>query len=214
MKEKVSLHHLRKQYNLDQLLINQVESSPVLQFKKWYEEAQNFGGFEANAMVLSTVNSSGDVSSRVVLLKEFSQAGFVFFSNYESHKGLAIEANNNVALLFFYESMQRQIRIKGVAHKLSAQENDDYFYSRPIDSQYGAMISQQSSEVTNREELDNAFELIKRQHPKPKRPENWGGYLIKATQFEFWQGRPNRLHDRIIYDKQDQENWLIKRLAP
>ena len=171
------------------------------------------GGFEANAMVLSTVSTVGFPSSRMVLLKEYSNAGFVFFSNYNSRKGMELASNKQVSILFFYEQLQRQIRIEGQVEKLSNQENDDYFYSRPLESQYGAMVSPQSRAIDNKEALEDAVEELIKSNKKPQRPASWGGYIVKAINFEFWQGRPNRLHDRICYEL-NNKIWHKIQIAP
>jgi pyridoxamine 5'-phosphate oxidase len=208
-----NLHHERKTYDKASLSLLNTEANPFSQFDAWYKEAHDIGGFEANAMVLSTVSTVGFPSSRMVLLKEYSNAGFVFFSNYNSRKGMELASNKQVSILFFYEQLQRQIRIEGQVEKLSNQENDDYFYSRPLESQYGAMVSPQSRVIDNKEALEDAVKELIKSNKKPQRPASWGGYIVKAINFEFWQGRPNRLHDRICYEL-NNKIWHKIQIAP
>lgn len=210
---KKNLHHERKSYDKDSLSLSNAAESPFSQFDDWYKEAAALGTFEANAMVLSTSSLKGLPSSRVVLLKEYSKEGFVFFSNYDSRKGAELNSNDHVAILFFYEQLQRQIRIEGKVEKLSEKENDAYFYSRPIESQYGAMASPQSQAIESKEALEKAVEELVKSNKKPQRPVSWGGYIVKAVNFEFWQGRPNRLHDRICYQLINN-TWQKIQIAP
>lgn len=207
------LHNERRSYEKDELHINNTNNNPFIQFDSWYKEAATLKKFEANAMILSTVSKTFQPSSRVVLLKAYNESGFQFFTNYNSLKGLEIATNNKVSVLFFYEAMERQIRIEGKASKLSEDENDEYFYSRPLESQYGAMASNQSSLLKNKFELEDKLNELKKLHTKPKRPLNWGGYNIKPHYFEFWQGRPNRLHDRVAYQLVNN-NWTKNLLFP
>lgn len=213
--QKKLLHQERRNYQKDFLQIENVANNPFSQFDSWFTKAQQVGSFEANAMSISTVSIEGKPSSRIVLLKEYSERGLVFFSNYNSEKGQNLAQNKHIACLFFYEAMERQIRIEGVVQKLQDEENDAYFYSRPIESQYAAMASNQSSVLADEEELENKLQEIKSTHKKPQRPLHWGGYLIQPSYFEFWQGRPNRLHDRICFILDEANNtWSKKRLAP
>lgn len=212
-KLKKSLHDERKTYDKSTLSLEGSSSNPFLQFDLWYKEASKIGGFEANAMVLSTASPAGVPNSRVVLLKEYSTEGFVFFTNYNSHKGEELMQNKHVALLFFYEQLQRQIRILGQVERLSAQANDAYFYSRPIESQYGAMVSPQSERIENKNVLEEKVLEYIRLNKKPQRPESWGGYIVKAISFEFWQGRPSRMHDRICFEL-NNKTWQKFQIAP
>ncbi len=208
-----NLHHLRENYETGSMDINNMYPSPILQFSSWFEEAGKAGIPEPNAMVLSTVSSEGKPSSRVVLLKEFTSQGFIFFTNYLSKKGQELAKNPNACLNFWWGPLERQIRIEGVMEKISEKESDDYFYSRPIGSQAGAVISPQSTEIINREWLEQKFIEIQLKG-EIIRPDHWGGYILIPESLEFWQGRSNRLHDRLVYDKAENGTWKIKRLAP
>lgn len=169
---------------------------------------------EPTAMVLSTVDAHMQPHSRVVLLKDFSEKGFVFFTNYEGNKSRQIEEDMKVSLLFFWQSLERQVRITGTAEKISDRDSDDYFHSRPAESRVGAWASPQSRVISEYEVLTNRFEEYKNKFGNDiPRPPHWGGFVVKPTTFEFWQGRPNRLHDRLYYTQQNQ-NWKIERLAP
>lgn len=207
------LHNERRSYEKDVLEIANTPVNPFLLFDTWYKEAASLKSFEANAMIVSTVNNNMQPSSRVVLLKAYSEKGLQFFTNYNSHKGQDLLQNNKVSILFFYEAMERQIRIEGTTVQLSDAENDEYFYSRPIDSQYGAMASMQSSIIKSKEELYTDLEEIKQEYSKPIRPKNWGGYNIIPHYFEFWQGRPNRMHDRVTYNL-NKDKWTKNILSP
>jgi pyridoxamine 5'-phosphate oxidase len=209
----MKLHHERKTYDKASLSLANAADNPFLQFDLWYKEAADLGGFEANAMVISTASLKGLPSSRVVLLKEYSNEGFVFFSNYNSRKGAELALNNQISILFFYEQLQRQIRIEGHVEKLSDQQNDDYFYSRPLESQYGAMVSPQSELIEDKQALESAAQDLMKSNKKPHRPASWGGYIVKARNFEFWQGRPSRLHDRICYQLKNKI-WQKNQIAP
>ena len=210
-----NLHQERKVYKKSSLSIDNTENNPISQFDIWYQEAAALKTFEANAMVLSTVDDKGFPHSRIVLLKSYSDKGFIFYSNYNSLKGRDLEKNPKVSLLFFYEQMERQIRISGEVVKLSEEENDQYFYSRPLESQLGAMVSPQSSIIPSKKILEVELEKLKNSNKKPQRPKHWGGYLIKASYFEFWQGRPSRLHDRICFERHhSDEFWNKFTIAP
>lgn len=207
-----NLHHLRENYESGDLDIQNVYPSPFTQFAQWFEDAQKGNIPEPNAMVLSTVSASGQPSSRVVLLKEFTSEGFIFFTNYSSRKGNEIEINPHVCLNFWWPALERQIRIEGMIKKISDADNDTYFYSRPIGSQAGAIASPQSKVIESREWLEQKFIEVQLKG-NIKRPEHWGGYIVVPVLIEFWQGRSNRLHDRLQYEKENG-NWMIKRLAP
>jgi pyridoxamine 5'-phosphate oxidase len=192
-----------------------VASDPIDQFIKWYQEAIKFEVVQPDAMFLSTAGMSGQPSGRIVLLKEVKRKGFVFFTNYLSFKGKEISLNPFVSLTFHWKEMERQVRILGRASKVPKKESDDYFNTRTFESKVSAIISEQSSVVPGRQFLeDNVREFIKMNKGKTiKRPAYWGGYRIKPFQFEFWQGREHRLHDRIQY-RLEKGKWMIERLAP
>lgn len=210
------LHDYRKSYEKGELSENSVDENPMQQFRKWFYEVQNSGGVdEVNAMTVNTIGTDGFPKGRVVLLKKYDEYGFYFYTNYESEKGRAIANNNKVSLSFFWPYMERQIIIKGTAEKTSEADSTNYFHSRPKGSQLGAVVSHQSEVVESREVLEkNLAELEKKYETEevPK-PDNWGGILVKPISIEFWQGRPNRLHDRIRYRLKDND-WVIERLAP
>jgi pyridoxamine 5'-phosphate oxidase len=212
-KAEKKIHHYRKVYNKDSLSLESSAENPFVQFHDWFELAENQKVFEPNAMILSSVSADNKPSSRVVLLKEYSEEkGFVFFTNYSSRKGLELQVNPHASILFFWETLEKQIRIEGVVEKISEKESDEYFYSRPIESQIGAIISPQSQEIKNSEYLIEKFEEVQASG-KIKRPENWGGFTLKANYFEFWQGKIGRLHDRIIYQFVNN-SWIKSQIAP
>lgn len=206
---------MRKDYRMGQLLEDNMDPSPFKQFSMWLNQALKKRIKEATAMTLATVDEKGCPSVRMVLLKEISEKGFVFFTNYDSLKGKYIAHNHNVALLFFWSSMERQVRIEGQAEKISANESDEYFLSRPLESQIASYVSPQSKVIPNREYLDHRFSEYEKllSSEQIKRPDNWGGYRVISIRIEFWQGRPARLHDRIRYSLVNKE-WIIERLAP
>lgn len=206
------LSESRRDYSKDKLLESNISKNPIEQFDHWYQQAELELKDEVNAVALSTADLNGSVSSRMVLLKAFNENGFMFFSNYQSKKAEQIANNPNGALLFFWPSLQRQIRIEGEIIKTTAEISDTYFYSRPKDSQISAIISSQSKIVSDRVFLEKSFEKESK-NPIHQRPENWGGYLLFPRSIEFWQGRSNRLHDRILYSLCN-EKWIINRLAP
>lgn len=205
------LSDFRKNYSCKSLDIEKLPTNPVDLFKIWFDEAVKNEDDEANAVIVSTVDSFNKPHSRVVLLKQFSNDGFVFFTNYLSSKGKQIENNPHVALLFFWQKMQRQVRIEGIAQKISTHQSEEYFNLRPIESQFGTMASKQSEVLLNRKELLERYEQIKKEN-KPKRPDHWGGYIVKPNYFEFWQGQANRLHDRVVYTM--QHTWKKHLLFP
>ena len=211
------LSNYRRSYEKSELLETNIPEDPINLFHKWFYEAEAFGGTEeVNAMTVSTIGLDGFPKSRVVLLKKFNEEGFIFYTNYNSEKGKAILNNPNVCLSFFWHSQERQVIIKGIAEKTSEAVSDNYFDSRPDGSKLGAIVSAQSEVVPSREYLDAKLkELEKTYEGKPiLRPEYWGGFLIRPQEVEFWQGRPNRLHDRIRYQLQEDFNWQIDRLSP
>jgi len=211
----MSIADIRKDYQLKSLAESEVAKNPFAQFSVWWEEAVQSAIVEVNAMALSTVSPEGKPSSRIVLLKGYTEEGFVFFTNYTSDKGRQIEQNQHVSLLFFWKELERQVRIEGAASKIAAEESDAYFNSRPIGSRLGAWASPQSQKIADRAILDQELEKITAQFQEQEvsRPPHWGGFRVKPTKIEFWQGRSSRLHDRILYELTD-EQWQISRLAP
>lgn len=204
------ISHIRKDYIKDSLDIDNADKNPLKQFNNWFLAAQQKNLLDYNAMVLSTV-SDGKPSARVVLLKGLLNEGFVFYTNYNSRKGKELEENKNVSLTFFWPEFERQVRVEGIAEKVSEEMSDEYFNSRPLDSRIGAIASPQSKVISSREELEKAVNEAQ-ESSSIERPDYWGGYIVKPTVIEFWQGRANRLHDRLIYTLSD--NWKIERLAP
>lgn len=211
------LSDMRVDYTRSQLNEDMMHENPIVQFKSWFKEALEFPVPEPNIMILSTAGSDGIPHARVVLLKDISDAGFTFYTNYESQKGREIAQNNRVSLLFMWTEMQRQVRIEGLAERLSEQEAIEYFNTRPLESQVGATVSQQSEIIPNRDHLDQAFNKAMMDYKTGdiiSKPPYWGGYLVKPVLFEYWQGRANRLHDRLLYKMNEQNNWTISRLSP
>ena len=211
------LTNYRKSYEKSQLLENTIPEDPINLFHRWFHETQEFGVLdEVNAMTLATIGLDGFPKSRVVLLKKFTEEGFIFYTNYNSEKGKAILNNPNICLSFFWHSMERQVIIKGIAEKTSETISDNYFGSRPDGSKLGAIVSAQSEVIPSRDYLDNKLKELESTYEGKEipRPEFWGGFLVKPIEVEFWQGRPNRLHDRIRYKLQGDFNWKIDRLSP
>tara|TARA_B100001057_G_scaffold325792_1_gene325978 strand:+ start:2942 stop:3574 length:633 start_codon:yes stop_codon:yes gene_type:complete len=207
------IKNIRTDYLKSELNIRDLTLEPITLFQQWISQAITYSN-DANAFVLSTVNSNGVPSSRVLLLRDATEKGFSFFTNYSSRKSQEIEVNPNVCMNFFWPEMERQVRINGSISRLSEQESDDYFNSRPYESRIGAWCSPQSQVIESREVLENKIQELKKKYPNEvPRPENWGGYTIVPNEIEFWQGRASRLHDRFLYNK-DGENWTINRLAP
>jgi len=208
------LADLRKSYMKGSLSEEDVQANPVEQFNIWFDQARHAELPEPNAMTLASVDENGKPSARVVLIKDVTQEGFVFFTNYDSRKGQALLTNPHAALLFFWPELERQIRIEGSVEKISDKESDDYFDSRPLDSRIGAWASPQSKVISGRGVLiANAAEYALKFALNPPRPPHWGGFRVKPDAAEFWQGRPSRLHDRIRYTL-EQNAWKIERLAP
>jgi pyridoxamine 5'-phosphate oxidase len=215
MKEDLSSY--RKSYEKSELLESNIPENPLQLFRTWFLEAKNSNLVEeVNAMTLTTNGLDGFPKGRVVLLKEYNENGFVFYTNYDSAKGKAIATNPKVCISFFWPGLERQIIIKGKAEKVEAITSDNYFNSRPEGSQLGAIVSNQSEIIASRDELEQKLSDLEAKLPKTaiSRPANWGGYIVKPIEMEFWQGRPNRLHDRIRYQLKTDFNWKIARLAP
>lgn len=214
MKDKIA--GIRKEYAQKKLLENHADQNPMNQFDAWWQDALNAKLDEPNAMLLATASADGFPSARVVLLKEVSKNGFVFFTNYNSYKGQQLEENPKACLVFFWKELERQVRITGLVSKLAAEESDAYFNSRPATSRIGAITSPQSQVITGRHWLDEKYtsNLEEYMGKEVMRPENWGGYIVKPVIIEFWQGRPSRLHDRLQYTLQQDGQWKIERLAP
>ena len=214
---KSDISNYRKSYLKGFLSENEIFDNPLKLFNKWFDEISDTTlEIEINAMTLSTIDNDGFPRNRVVLLKYFSEEGFIFFTNYNSNKAKSILSNNKVSLSFFWEQMERQIIIKGRAFKTSDDVSENYFNSRPLGSKIGALVSaKQSSVIPSRSFLENKFEKIKKQFENSQisRPLNWGGFIVKPIEYEFWQGRENRLHDRIRYIKKGGK-WITERLSP
>jgi pyridoxamine 5'-phosphate oxidase len=194
-----------------------VAANPIRQFKNWFQElnAQSISEQDATSMTLATANRDGDPCARIVLLKGFDDRGFVFYTNYNSRKGQELAENSRACLLFYWSPVWRQVRIEGVVEKVSAEESDQYFASRPLGSKIGAWASDQSATVENRTRLEKRFdEFSSKFGDNVPRPSHWGGYRVKPDTIEFWQGRENRLHDRLRYTLQQDGSWLIERLGP
>jgi pyridoxamine 5'-phosphate oxidase len=211
-----SIADLRKDYQYQSLSENDVAVTPTQQFEKWWNEAVLAQILEVNAMTLATASADGVPAARIVLLKGFSERGFTFFTNYESFKGRQLAENPRACLVFFWKELERQVRITGIVSKVSGQESDEYFNSRPAGSRIGAWASPQSQVIQGRGWLEAEEYTFQQKFvgKEIERPPHWGGYLVKPVDVEFWQGRPSRLHDRIQYSLQQDQVWKIERLAP
>lgn len=211
----MKLADIRKDYSLKSLEIDELELNPLIQFKKWMAEAIKAEVLEPNAMCLSTLGEDGFPNARIVLVKDLDE-GFVFFTNYQSRKGIELENYPKASLTFFWPEIERQVRVMGNVTKISTEQSDTYFLSRPYSSQLGAWASPQSQEISGREVLDSLQTEVEKKFLESPiiRPPHWGGYRLLPHRVEFWQGRPSRLHDRLCYDKEGTSNWKIRRLAP
>ena len=211
------LSNYRRSYEKSQLIEANIPEDPITLFRNWFAEAEEFGGAaEVNAMTVSTIGLDGFPKSRVVLLKQFTSEGFIFYTNYNSEKGQAIAANPHVCLSFFWHEMERQVIIKGEAAKTPEITSDRYFESRPFGSKLGALASPQSEVIPSREDLEKGLKQLedKLAGQEVPRPAHWGGYIVRPVEMEFWQGRANRLHDRIRYKLSNGHSWIKDRLAP
>ncbi|WP_028789055.1 pyridoxamine 5'-phosphate oxidase [Terrimonas ferruginea] len=209
---------IRINYSLRSLSENEVAADPLEQFGQWWQEARQSELLEVNAMTLATASADGVPSARIVLLKGFSPKGFVFFTNYESFKGKQLAENPKACLVFFWKELERQVRITGLVQKVSEEESEEYFQSRPAGSRLGAAVSPQSKVISSREWLEEKYAAAEKEVSESakniERPAHWGGYLVRPVVMEFWQGRPSRLHDRLEYTLKENGEWDLHRLAP
>jgi pyridoxamine 5'-phosphate oxidase len=211
----MSIADIRTDYSQAVLSETETDADPIIQFSKWFNEAVNAQVPEPNAMGVSTVDEDGRPSSRILLIKDFDQRGFTWFTNYDSRKGEELQKNPQAALLFHWVALERQVRIEGSVARVSAEESDRYFQSRPIKSRLGAIASLQSQPIADRAALEAQYAQAEAQYgDRPVRPENWGGYRLQPNYLEFWQGRRSRLHDRIVYRLNQNGNWERQRLQP
>lgn len=213
----MSIADIRIQYSLKSLLEADAHPDAIEQFQQWWNEATHAELTEVNAMTLATASAEGFPDARIVLLKGFSSEGFTFFTNYESQKGQELAQNPRACLVFFWKELERQVRITGVVSKISNEDSEAYFFSRPVGSQLGAWASRQSQVLPNREFLAEKLSNLESEVKEGKslgKPDYWGGYIVQPNSIEFWQGRPNRLHDRLLYSLQTAGDWKIERLSP
>ena len=210
------IQNLRQDYSASTLSENSTKGDPIKQFEQWFNEALEAKLHEPNAMTLSTATVTGKPSARIVLLKGFHTGGFIFFTNYLSRKGKEIAKNPQGALTFFWGGLERQVRIEGTIEKVSKEESEKYFHSRPKGSQVGAIVSPQSQEIESRDALEQKWNALEAEYADKEvpKPSYWGGYILNPQLVEFWQGRPSRMHDRILYKKTDKKTWKKVRLAP
>ena len=212
----MSISDLRREYTLTGLHERDLDPSPFKQFGRWFEQALSAGLLDANAMTVATSSREGKPSARVMLLKDFDEKGFVFFTNYESRKGRELDENPYAAMVFFWAELERQVRITGRVSRISQEESEEYFHSRPIGSQLGAWASHQSEVIRTPELLENRIKELESEYEGKTipMPAFWGGLLLSPETIEYWQGRPNRLHDRLRYTLQPDGPWRIERLSP
>lgn len=216
MSQDINIKDLRQSYETQPLVEAEAHQDPFKQFKLWLDEAIAADFVEPNAMNIATVNQKGDVSSRMVLLKGFDEKGFVFFTNYNSNKSNDLDNAKKAALNIWWDKLHRQVRVNGLVEKVSRQETVEYFHSRPRGSQIGAIASEQSRVIENHAVLENEYSRLESLYDGKEIPcpDDWGGYRVIPEQFEFWQGRPNRLHDRLRYMRTSTSGWKIERLSP
>jgi pyridoxamine 5'-phosphate oxidase len=211
----LNMAELREEYMREKLDEHDVAADPITQFRAWFDEAVQAQIPMVNAMTLATATASGEPAARIVLLKGVDEGGFVFYTSYESRKGHELARNPQAALLFYWIELEREVRIEGRVEKTTTRESDDYFVTRPLGSRLAAIASAQSAVVPDRAYLEARFSEAERDHPEgPARPAHWGGYRVLPATIEFWQGRPNRLHDRLLYRRASSGGWTIQRLAP
>jgi pyridoxamine 5'-phosphate oxidase len=215
--DKKSIENLRRDYRSATLSESDIPADPISQFSKWFLEVLSSGLYDPNAMILATSTHDGKPSARVLLLKGFDEKGFIFYTSFLSRKGKEIARNPVVALTFYWAELERQVRIEGTVEKMTKEQSEEYFHSRPRESQIGAIASPQSQEIENRDILEKKWHELDAQYAGKEiipKPASWGGYIVKPQSVEFWQGRSNRLHDRIVYRRSDKNSWKIVRLAP
>ena len=210
----MSIADLRRIYEKSVLLESTLSASPLSQFSLWFDEAVQANAIEPNAMTLATADADGRPSARIVLLKGIDERGLMFFTNYESRKGHDLAVQPHASLLFFWPELERQVRLEGQVEKVSAKESDQYFDSRPLGSRIGAWASPQSQPISRDELESRTRELTESLGDNPSRPPHWGGYRLLPERVEFWQGRPSRLHDRLVYQRDELGQWQVRRLAP